>query len=68
MFDVRGPLHGSLRTQIMPNQGAPGLCTGGELNIEFQSRAVDDASITASQTIVDNTAWRLTTAIKILPC
>lgn len=72
MLDVRGPLHGKFERHLPPadgDQGIVGPCMGGELDIEFQARAVEDLvpKILRRQTL-NETSWTLTTNIDVSWC
>lgn len=70
MFDVRGPLSGQYATHIKPqsgDQGALAPCMGGELDIEFQARAVEDLKF-ARRAAANETSWTLSTGISISRC
>lgn len=70
MLDIRGPLSGQYATHITPessDQGAPGPCMGGELDIEFQARAVEDLKF-VRRAASNETSWTLSTGIVISRC
>jgi hypothetical protein len=72
MLDVEGPLTGQFARHITPVDGDRGIvasCTGGELDIEFQARAVGDfVSAMSNQKAANGTSWTLTTDVDVLPC
>ncbi|KAF2477212.1 uncharacterized protein BDR25DRAFT_349146 [Lindgomyces ingoldianus] len=69
MLDVKGPLTGQFARRLTPvdgDQGIVGPCTGGELDIEFQARAVEDSiSKMLQQRAPNETSWTLTTDMDI---
>jgi hypothetical protein len=72
MLDVKGPLTGQFAKRLTPeagDQGATAPCAGGELDIEFQARAVEDyIPETSRRSAVNETSWTLTTDIDIVRC
>jgi hypothetical protein len=72
MLEVKGPLMGQFARPLTPvagNQGAAELCTGGELDIEFQARAVEDSTSKMLRRRAPNeTSWTLTTDMEISRC
>lgn len=76
MLDVKGPLVGQFARRLTPvdgNAGAVGLCAGGELKIELQARAVEDAVEDPKTTMLrrstlNETNWTLSTDMDISRC
>jgi hypothetical protein len=71
MFNVAGPVNGHFITQIMPENGKEGaiaVCTGGELDIEFQARVVDSFPERILLDAVNETSWKLTSDVEISRC
>lgn len=72
MLDVEGPLNGQFSKRIGPSDGDKGVvgpCAGGELTIEFQSRAVENDYVRVSRRRAANeTSWTLTTDVDISKC
>lgn len=70
MLDIRGPLTGQYATHIAPetdDKGAPGPCNGGELDIEFQARAVEDLRL-VRRSAANETSWTLGTEFHLSRC
>ncbi|KAF2006746.1 hypothetical protein P154DRAFT_529754 [Amniculicola lignicola CBS 123094] len=73
MLEVGGPLNGQVTKQLTPEKGDKGIvssCAGGELDVEFQARAVEDdyGLDMAKRQAADGKSWTLTTDVDILPC
>ncbi|KAF2012819.1 hypothetical protein BU24DRAFT_412141 [Aaosphaeria arxii CBS 175.79] len=72
MLDVPGPLSGPFAKLLTPSDGDAGIvapCTGSELDIEFQARAVKDETLKALRRRASNeTTWTLSTDVEILRC
>ena len=71
MLDVAGPLTGPFAKRLTPengNQGATGPYAGGELDIEFQSRAVEDLVKRSQRQAPNETSWTLATDLEIIQC
>lgn len=72
MLDVKGPLTGQFAKRLTPvdgDKGAVGPCTGGELDIEFQARAVEDYfSKMLRRRAANETSWTLTTDMEVSRC
>ncbi|KAF2793400.1 hypothetical protein K505DRAFT_337836 [Melanomma pulvis-pyrius CBS 109.77] len=72
MLDVEGPLTGQFTRRLTPvdgDQGVVGPCTGGELVMEFQARAVADSiSKMLRRRAPNETTWTLTTDMDVSWC
>ncbi|KAF1958464.1 hypothetical protein CC80DRAFT_546696 [Byssothecium circinans] len=72
MLNVRGPLTGHFASRLTPEDGDRGVvgpCAGGELDIEFQARAVEDlASKMLRRRASNETSWTLSTNLDVLRC
>ena len=74
MLDIGGPNSGLIAKRLTPADGDKGvasLCKGGELNIEFQSRAVRDVDQYTGIPVrvdADETTWTLSTDIEVSQC
>jgi hypothetical protein len=77
MLNVDGPVSGQFARPLVPNDGDKGVvgpCEGGQLDIEFQARAVRDvgeqpptqAPPTAPGT--NQTTWTMSTDMEVSRC
>jgi len=72
MLDVSGPLTGPFARRLTPADGDKGVlgpCEGGELDIEFQARAVEDFVLgVRPRRAINGTSWTLTTDVEVSWC
>ena len=77
MLDVAGPLTGPFAKLLAPSDGDKGVvapCGGGELDIEFQARAVEDEGFAKMSEgvwtgrAVNETSWTLSTDVQVVKC
>jgi hypothetical protein len=77
MLNVEGPVSGAFAQSLIPNDGDKGVvseCQGGEIDVEFQSRAARDVGEqdppggVQPPPVSNQTAWILTTDIEVLKC
>ncbi|KAJ4286748.1 hypothetical protein N0V90_013000 [Kalmusia sp. IMI 367209] len=75
MLDVTGPLTGLFARRLTPEEGDKGAvapCGGGELDIEFQARAVQDSyppwGNGMQRRAVNETSWTLSTDVEVSKC
>ncbi|KAF2119503.1 heterokaryon incompatibility protein-domain-containing protein [Lophiotrema nucula] len=68
MLNVDGPLSGQFARHLTPadgDQGVTGPCEGGQMDIEFQSRAVGSYMKKLLKIGTNETAWTLSTDIEV---
>jgi hypothetical protein len=71
MLDVNGPLSGQFSEPLQPVDGDVGVlgpCMGGELVVEFQSRAVLESTSLPRRYATNETTWTLATDIEVSWC
>ncbi|KAF2659812.1 hypothetical protein K491DRAFT_755117 [Lophiostoma macrostomum CBS 122681] len=77
MLDVPGPLTGPFAKLLAPSAGDKGIvapCGGGELDIEFQARAVENDGVKEmaegvwTGRAVNETSWVLSTDVQVVRC